>query len=149
METNGVKIQFSQNHRSMIARPALDLVHGGHLVFNIPRRLPESHINKTAITDEVVNDVYPFFSLNIKNQAELFKVGASFIADIGQGRKQFGFASLFKESNEKHLLAYGSFINYKNPKFPNGEKLYYITIRNILIFYQVRSIIHKLRQSES
>lgn len=116
METTGVKIQFSQNHRSMIARPALNLIHSGHLVFNIPQKSPASHINKTTApekaVEEINNEIFPFFSLVIKNQAELFRVGTSFVNDIEKGQKQFGFASLSKESNEKHLLAYAGFINF-------------------------------------
>lgn len=116
METNGIKIQFGQNHRSMIARPSLELIHSGHLVFNIPNLTSKNNISHKPTlkekTEDFVDEKFPFFSLTIKNQAEVFRVGTSFVNDIQKGQKQFGFSSLFKDSNESHILSYASFVNY-------------------------------------
>lgn len=73
---------------------------------------PREIFREQAVEEEIVEEVYPFSSLKIKNQMELFRIGKTFVKDIEQGQKQFGFASLSNCYCEEQLLAYGSFINY-------------------------------------
>lgn len=61
---------------------------------------------------EIINAITPYYSLKLKNPASVYKVGTSFLKDISNGKKNFGFSSLAKNSNDIHLLVYGSFINY-------------------------------------
>lgn len=110
MEARTVKNHFDLNHQSVTKKKTMNQKDSGHLVFNIPNRTDVVNREIVPVMEEVV--AFPFFTLSIKNQPELFKVGKSFINDIAQNRNQFGFTSLFNGGNEKYLLAYASYINY-------------------------------------
>jgi hypothetical protein len=70
-------------------------------------------LNKVNIhINEIVNDIVPFFSLKLKNAPSIYKTGSTFLKDIANGKKHFGFRALSSQANEIHLLAYASFINY-------------------------------------
>lgn len=68
------------------------------------------HIN------ELANDVIPFFSLKLKNSASVYKIGTSYLKDIANGQKHFGFVSMSKQLDDLPLLVYASFINYSLKK---------------------------------
>jgi hypothetical protein len=72
-----------------------------------------SYIGEVKVEiSEIIDDVIPFFSLNLKNSESVYKIGTSFLKDISKGHKHFGFISLSKYPDDLHLLVYGSFINY-------------------------------------
>lgn len=62
--------------------------------------------------EEPANEAFPYFSLNLSNQPDVYKIGTSYLKDISAGHKQFGFTRLTSRMDDLHLLAYGSFINY-------------------------------------
>lgn len=112
MKSNSVKIHFNSEYKNKADIQSVNLIASEQLVFTIPTSAVNTNLRSNIEAEEVVKEIIPFFSLSIKNQSELFKVGKSLIKDITQGHKNFGFTSLYKECNEKHLLAYGSYINY-------------------------------------
>lgn len=72
------------------------------------KRIEHQNINP----EELVNETAPFLSLNLKNAPEVYKIGKSYLSDLVQGKKNFGFSSIFEKSNDLNLLAIGSFVNY-------------------------------------
>lgn len=65
---------------------------------------------------EASSDIIPFFSLKLKNAPSVYKTGTTFLKDVANGKKHFGFASMSKQLDELHLLVYASFINYSLKK---------------------------------
>lgn len=65
---------------------------------------------------EESSDIIPFFSLKLKNSPSIYKTGTTFLKDIANGQKHFGFASMSKYLDDLHLLVYASFINYSLKK---------------------------------
>jgi hypothetical protein len=63
-----------------------------------------------------VDEVYPYLSLAITNQQAVYQVGTSFLHDIENEKRNFGFASLSSQSINRHLMVYGGFINYSTKK---------------------------------
>lgn len=115
MEKNSVKIKFSLGHQ--VAKTLTpNSNEGGHLVFILPASYMAGLTIKNKVkeikVEEIADEAFPFLNLSIKNQAEVYKIGKSFINDISRGHNQFGFASFVKDGDAGHLLAYGSFINY-------------------------------------
>lgn len=98
METSHLKIQSKISH-NMAEKKLLSAVMPGYLKISFP-------IKKTT------EEIFPFFSLPLKNQAELVRIGKSFIADVERGQKSFGFSSLEEGSTEQHLLAFAGFLNF-------------------------------------
>lgn len=85
----------------------------------IPSPVADLKVEALSIIDEVqieinepISEVIPFFTLKLKNQPTVHKIGTSFLKDISLGHKYFGFTSLTKNLDDLHLLVYGSFINY-------------------------------------
>ena len=60
--------------------------------------------------------VVPFFELRLENPEAVYKVGHSFLSDIENGKKHFGFASHVKHGCESMLLVYASFIQHSLKK---------------------------------
>lgn len=83
----------------MAEKNLLSVVVPGSLKFSFP-------IKKTK------EEIFPFFSLSIKNQLELVRIGKSFIVDIERGQKVFAFSNLGEGSSDKHLLAFAGFLNF-------------------------------------
>lgn len=61
-------------------------------------------------------EIIPFFSLELEDPAAVYNVGTSFLKDIAEGKKHFGFCMMADAINDLHLLVYGSFINYSSKK---------------------------------
>lgn len=59
---------------------------------------------------EPIREIIPFYELKLQNPEAVYKVGNSYLADIEQGKKHFGFASFKEEANDSLLLVYASFI---------------------------------------
>lgn len=79
---------------------------------SIHSKIVDISIQVNDLTDEVI----PFFSLELKNAPEVYKVGTFFLKDIANGQKYFGFACMSKKISDIHLLVYASFINYSLKK---------------------------------
>lgn len=66
--------------------------------------------------EEAISEVVPFYSLKLKNSQDVYKVGMSFVKDITNGVKHFGFVTMSNLIDDLHLLVYGSFVNYNLKK---------------------------------
>jgi hypothetical protein len=56
-------------------------------------------------------EITPFYELKLQNPEAVYKIGHSYLADIEQGKKHFGFSNFKEGSGESHLLVYASFIH--------------------------------------
>jgi hypothetical protein len=121
---NGTKIQLvfhlpktyqSETQQMIIEVSTQETINENHSFTAHEKVVSENDLVKLAALEKL-NEINPFISLKLKNPESIYKIGTSYVSDIQKGYKHFGFANLTKQTNDLHLLAYGSFINYSLKK---------------------------------
>jgi hypothetical protein len=87
------------------------------LIFHIPQsllKIKATIIEKMPSKKEEFEkiDVVPFSEIKMKNTPEVYKVTKSFIRDIEEGKKSFGFLSVGYEMSDLSLLGIASCLSY-------------------------------------
>ncbi len=82
-----------------------------------PKATTELVIENTEKTFEIQTDeITPFLELKLENPEAVFNTGKSFLKDVAEGKRHFGFTAFSNSLNEAHLLVYASFLQFSLKK---------------------------------